>query len=161
MHRITLDSPLGQLEIAEQDGAIARLRIGKSGDVDDAGEIDETPLLLEAKAQITAYFAHLKTPFDLPLVPAATAFQRRMRDFMLAIPAGETRSYGEAAKSLASAPRAVGQACGRNPIPIIVPCHRIIAAAGRIGGFSGGEGLPTKRLLLALEAKTRNRRMPT
>jgi methylated-DNA-[protein]-cysteine S-methyltransferase len=156
MYRIALDSPLGPLEITEDDGAIARVRIGKPGDVDSAGETEETPLLLEATAQIKAYFEHWKTPFDLPLVPAATVFQQRMRDFMLAIPAGETRSYGEAARSLESAPRAVGQACGRNPIPIIVPCHRIIAAAGRIGGFSGGKGVPTKRLLLTLEAKTLN-----
>ena len=157
MHRITVESPLGQLEIVEDEGVIARLHIGKNG----GGENYETPLLQEAKAQIGAYFERRKTRFDLPLAPAATAFQQRMRNFMLAIPSGETRSYGEAATSLASAPRAVGQACGRNPIPIIVPCHRIIAAAGRIGGFSGGEGLPTKRLLLALEADTHSGRMPT
>ena len=107
MHQITVESPLGQLEIVEDEGVIARLHIGKNG----GGEIYETPLLQEAKAQIGAYFERRKTRFDLPLAPAATAFQQRMRNFMLAIPSGETRSYGEAATSLASAPRAVGQAC--------------------------------------------------
>ena len=71
---------------------------------------------------------------------------------MLAIPYGETLSYGAVAKSLNGSPRAVGQACGKNPVPIVVPCHRILAANGRIGGFSGGDGVPTKRMLLAHEA---------
>ena len=144
----TMESPLGQLSVVASGDAIVRLLIGDNGAVD----ANETPLLLEVRAQLEAYFARRLRRFDLPLVPAATMFQQRIRDFMLSIPSGETRSYGEAASSLGSAPRAVGQACGRNPIPVIVPCHRIIAAAGRIGGFSGGDGLPTKRRLLALEA---------
>ena len=73
---------------------------------------------------------------------------------MLAIPFGETRSYGALATRAGGVPRAIGQACGRNPIPIIVPCHRVVAAGGRLGGFSGGDGLPTKRRLLAHEGAT-------
>ena len=102
--------------------------------------------------QLDAYFKGQHAKFDLALAPAATEFQGKKRAYMLASPLGETRSYGEAARSLITAARAVGQACGRNPIPIIVPCHRIIAARGQLGGFSGGDGPPTKHLLLSLEA---------
>lgn len=151
MYRLSIESPIGPLEIVEDGAAIIRLHIGKN----EPGPVNTTPLLEEAKMQLNAYFSHERTTFDLPLAPAATEFQNKMRAYMVAIPIGETRSYGDAAKSLMSAPRAVGQACGRNPIPIIVPCHRIIAATGQLGGFSGGDGPPTKHLLLGLEAGSR------
>jgi methylated-DNA-[protein]-cysteine S-methyltransferase len=151
MHRLSIESPVGPLEIVEDGAAIVRLHIGKN----EPRFVSTTPLLEEAKMQLGAYFNHQRTTFDLPLAPAATEFQNKMRAYMLAIPRGETRSYGEAAKSLMTAARAVGQACGQNAIPIIVPCHRIIAAAGQLGGFSGGEGPPTKHLLLSLEAGSR------
>ena len=150
MHRLSMESPIGPLEIVEDGAAIVRLHIGTR----NLGFVDATPLLDEAKMQLHGYFKRQRTQFNLPLAPAATAFQERMRAYMLAIPLGETRSYGEAARTLATAARAVGQACGRNPIPIIVPCHRIIAAAGQLGGFSGGEGPPTKHMLLNLEANS-------
>jgi methylated-DNA-[protein]-cysteine S-methyltransferase len=150
MHRLSIESPIGPLEIVQDKAVIVRLHIGKL----DRGSVNNTSLLEEAKMQLDAYFNHQRTTFDLPLAPAVTEFQKKMRAYMVAIPLGETRSYGDAAKFLATAARAVGQACGRNPIPIIVPCHRIIAATGQLGGFSGGDGPPTKHLLLKLEANS-------
>ena len=142
----TFDSPLGPVTVTEQDGAIAHIVIREEG-----GR-DATPLLDRARAQLLDYFARKRTTFDLPLAPSGTPFQNRMRAAMVAIPFGRTRSYGDLARDLDSAARAVGQACGRNPIPIVVPCHRVLAAAGRIGGFSADGGLDTKRWLLAHES---------
>ena len=88
---------------------------------------------------------------DLPLAAHGTDFQKRVWAAMSEIPYGETATYGGLATMLDSGPRAVGMACGRNPIPIVVPCHRVLASGGREGGFSGGSGLPTKRQLLAIE----------
>jgi methylated-DNA-[protein]-cysteine S-methyltransferase len=112
----------------------------------------ETRLLARAIAQLAAYFEGSTAQFDLPLVAPQSPFQGKVRAAMLAIPFGQTRSYGDIAKAIGGVPRAVGQACGRNPIPIIVPYHRVLAAGGAIGGFSGGDGQPTKRKLLAHEA---------
>ncbi|MDH3703452.1 MAG: methylated-DNA--[protein]-cysteine S-methyltransferase [Alphaproteobacteria bacterium] len=163
MPRHGVASPFGVLTIVECDGAIAALqfpesqRTANSADAAEptdpaaGGDAAPTALLARAADQLTRYFNHGLTDFDLPFVPASTPFQQRVRDAMLAIPFGETRSYGALAKSTGGAPRAIGQACGRNPIPIIVPCHRVVAAGGRLGGFSGGDGLPTKRRLLAHE----------
>lgn len=112
------------------------------------------PLAAEAIRQIAAWFEEPRRHFDLPLAPAPTAFQRRVRAAMQAIGAGETRSYGELAAALGTAPRAIGGACRCNPIPLIVPCHRVVARAG-IGGYGGrwGEGEPVERKawLLAFE----------
>jgi methylated-DNA-[protein]-cysteine S-methyltransferase len=142
---ISLDGPVGRLAIIEAAGAIVAIRW--------AAEIEDepTPLLAEACRQLTAYFAGHLYRFDLPLAPAGTAFERRVWAAMREIPYGETRRYGELALELGSAPRAVGGACGKNPIPIVIPCHRVLARGG-IGGYSGGDGLATKRALLALEA---------
>ncbi len=104
-----------------------------------------------AVQQLEAYFDGAATGFDLPLAAAATPFQARMRAAMVAIPYGETVSYGDLARQLGSTPRAVGRACARNSLPVIVPCHRVLAGGGRIGGYSGGEGISTKRALLRLE----------
>jgi methylated-DNA-[protein]-cysteine S-methyltransferase len=141
---MSIDSPLGRLTIAERDGAI--VAIGWS----EAPEGAPTPLLVEARRQIEAYFARRLDRFDLPLAPRGGAHEQRVWAAMRQIPYGETRCYSDLAHDVGSAPRAVGQACGKNPIPIVIPCHRVLAKNG-IGGYSGGEGLPTKRLLLALE----------
>jgi methylated-DNA-[protein]-cysteine S-methyltransferase len=109
-----------------------------------------SPLLDEAARQLAAYFAGTSKRFDLPLAPAGSAFEKSVWAAMVAIPYGQTRSYGEVAHELDSGPRAVGRACGRNPIPIIIPCHRILARGG-LGGYSGGVGLPTKEWLLGRE----------
>ncbi len=141
----TIESPIGALTITESDGAIARLAWGRLADG------AETPLLRRAARQLEAYFAGRLRDFDLPLAPEGTAHQRRVWQAMVEIPFGETESYGSMARRLGSAAQAVGQACGANPIPVIVPCHRVVAASG-LGGFSGGAGVATKEILLAHEA---------
>jgi methylated-DNA-[protein]-cysteine S-methyltransferase len=103
--------------------------------------------------QLARYFADGRGGFDLALAPRGTEFQRRVWALMRAIPAGETRTYGSIARELGSAPRAVGQACRANPLPIVVPCHRVVAAHG-LGGFAGdtsGRRLAVKRWLLRHE----------
>jgi methylated-DNA-[protein]-cysteine S-methyltransferase len=115
----------------------------------------QSRLAARACAQIERYLNDPQFRFDLPLVPQGTEFQRRVWAKIAAIGAGRTRSYGELARELRSAPRAVGQACGANPIPIVVPCHRVLAAGG-IGGFAHHEGgfhLAIKRWLLAHEGR--------
>jgi len=112
-------------------------------------------LAAEAARQLRAYLADADFQFGLPLRPSGTSFQRRVWAQIAAIPNHQTRSYGEVAKALHNAPRAVGQACGANPFPLVVPCHRVIAAGGGLGGFSrSGSGflLDVKRWLLAHEA---------
>jgi len=141
-----VDSPAGPLLLIEDAGKLAEIRFA-SGEESDR---DDTPLLRMAKRQIAEFFAGQRRSFDLPLVPARTAFQQRVREAMMSIPWGQTMSYGEIAHVAGGAPRAVGQACGANMLPIVVPCHRVVAAQG-IGGYSGAHGLDTKRLLLALE----------
>jgi methylated-DNA-[protein]-cysteine S-methyltransferase len=146
MPEITVSSPLGPLTLTELDGAITRLDWGATR------RGHETPLLREARRQLLAYFAGRLRAFDLPLSLAGSPFQQRVWQAMQRIPYGETRSYGELAHETDSGPRAVGTACGSNPIPIIVPCHRVLAAGRRIGGYSGGAGIETKRRLLEIES---------
>ena len=112
-------------------------------------------LAAEARHQLLAYLADADFRFSLPLRAQGTAFQRRVWAQIAAIPCHQTRTYGELAVLLGSAPRAVGQACGANPLPLIVPCHRVLAAGGGLGGFArhtGGFLLDVKRWLLAHEA---------
>lgn len=142
---LAFDSPVGRLVMTESGEAIVAI----GWDDSPAGEA--TPLLAEARRQIKAYFAGDLRRFDLPLNPRGSAHERQVWAAMQQIPYGETRSYSDLARDIGSGPRAVGNACGRNPIPIVIPCHRVLAKHG-IGGYSGGEGLPTKRRLLALEA---------
>jgi len=138
-------SPLGWLTVSEEGGAIVALDWGRGC------EEDETPLLLAACDQLAAWFAGERRDFDLPLAPAGTDFQQRVWAELGRIPWGTVRSYGAVAAAVGSSPRAVGTACGRNPIPIIVPCHRVVASGGRLGGYSGDEGVETKRRLLGME----------
>lgn len=139
-------TPLGPLLLIEKDGRLAEIRFAEGDEADN----DETPLLARVKQQIAEYFAGSRREFDLPCTPARTRFQGRVREAMRAIPYGQTLTYGEIAHIAGGAPRAVGQACGANMLPIVVPCHRVLAASG-IGGYSGARGLDTKRYLLALE----------
>jgi methylated-DNA-[protein]-cysteine S-methyltransferase len=147
MPQLSLHSPFGELTLSEEEGAIVALDWGRGRDQ------EPTPLLRRACDQLQDYFDRRRDEFDLPLNPAGTPFRRRVWEAMRAIPPGETRSYAELARILGSAPRAVGQACGANPIPILIPCHRVVAADGSLGGYSGGEGLVTKRFLLELERR--------
>jgi methylated-DNA-[protein]-cysteine S-methyltransferase len=146
MPRLSLESPLGRLSLFEEDGRIAAVDWGGRR---SAGE--PTGLLLQAKRQLEAYFNGRLTKFDLPLAPRGSPFELRVWQLMAEIPYGETRSYGDLATALAAPPRAIGQACGRNPLPILIPCHRVLAAGGALGGYSGGTGVDTKRRLLILE----------
>ncbi|MBI4984313.1 MAG: methylated-DNA--[protein]-cysteine S-methyltransferase [Rhodocyclales bacterium] len=116
--------------------------------------VPQSLLAKEAVRQLRAYLKDPRFVFGLPLAPAGTAFQRRVWGRIAAIPSGRTLSYGELAQAIASGPRAVGNACGRNPYPLVVPCHRVVAAGGALGGFArqrGGFLLDVKRWLLAHE----------
>lgn len=146
MPYLAISSPLGPLTVFEDNGAVVAIEFGRAPGGDD------TPLLREARRQLDSYFDGDLRQFSLPLAAGGSAFQRAVWTAISAIPYGETRTYGELAKTVRSAARAVGGACGRNPIPIVVPCHRVVGAAGRLTGYSGGEGIDTKRTLLALEA---------
>jgi methylated-DNA-[protein]-cysteine S-methyltransferase len=142
---LVVDSPLGLLTLTEAGDNIVALAWG-------AGlRARNTPLLSRAAEQLEEYFAGRRRDFDLPLDPAGTPFRRRVWSQMQRIPFGRTVSYGTLADRLGTAARAVGGACGANPIPILIPCHRVLAGDGRIGGYSGGGGVDTKRFLLALE----------
>lgn len=120
-------------------------------------ERQEGGLLAEAGAQIREYLERRRLEFDLPLDPKGTAFQRAVWEALRKVPYGETRTYGELAAAVAAprAVRAVGAACGANPIAIVIPCHRAVAKGGGLGGYSGG--LELKRRLLNLEAGALNR----
>lgn len=144
MSQRSCHSPVGDLTVSEADGAIVALDWGWGRDQDD------TPLLRRAIAQLEAYFDGERAPFDLPLAPAGTAFERQVWTYMSEIPSGEVRTYGDCARAIGSVARAVGQACGSNPIPVIIPCHRIVAASG-LGGYSGDGGVAAKQALLRLE----------
>jgi len=148
MSHLVVETPLGPVTLTERDGALAALRFGAQA----GGEA--TPLLQRAAAQLDEYFAGKRKDFDLPLAPAGGDFERSVWAALQRIPYGATVTYGQLARAIgASAPaaaRAVGQACGANPLPIIVPCHRVLSAAGS-GGFSAPGGLDTKYKLLCHE----------
>lgn len=144
--RCTIESPVGPLTITAADGAIIAVDFGAG-----AGPSPNDGVLAEAARQLTEYFNGSLRVFDLPLVPRGTPFRLKVWAAMQAIPYGQTRSYGDLARDLDSAPRAIGGACGANPIPLVIPCHRVVGAGGTLGGFSGGAGCDTKRQLLALE----------
>jgi methylated-DNA-[protein]-cysteine S-methyltransferase len=142
---ITVDSPLGKLRVSESGGAIVSVRWGA------APRETETPLLATAAAQLHGYFYCELKAFDLPLRPAGGDFEQKVWRLMQAIPRGRTRTYGDIARELGGDARDVGAACGSNPIPVLIPCHRVTAAAGALGGYSGKGGADTKRFLLELE----------
>lgn len=149
MPQLALHTPIGDITVSEEDGAVVALDWGWG-----AGAEVATPLLRQARAQLHAYFDGDLTAFDLPLAPAGTPYRQRVWQALCAIPYGETRSYADIAAAAGGSARSVGQANGGNPIPIIIPCHRVVAST-HLGGYSGGDGLPTKRFLLALESRER------
>lgn len=140
-----IKTPIGPLTLQADEVAVTAIRFGAGG------AQDASPLLDAAEAQLREYFAGARRTFDLPLAPHGTAFQQRVWAALRAIPYGETRTYGELAAAIGSpnASRAVGMANHRNPIPIIIPCHRVIGANGTLTGYAGG--LEVKQKLLALE----------
>ena len=138
-----LVTPLGRLVLTETAGVITALRWSQNPA--EGG----SPLLEEAVAQLRAYFAGRLVVFDLP-VDWGTGLHQRVRRAMAAIPLGQTRTYGEIARATGAPAQAVGQACGANPVPVIIPCHRVLGAAG-LGGFSAQGGVETKAALLRHE----------
>ena len=145
MYFKTTKSPLGALTLFAEVNGIVALEFG------NIPEERSSPILQEAISQLAAYFKGGLKHFDLPLRATGTDFQKAVWDLIVEIPYGSTRSYGDLSRDLESAPRAVGGACGKNPIPIIVPCHRIRAANYKVGGFSAGDGTDTKVSLLSIE----------
>jgi len=144
MKRRTVTTRFGDLTLTEQAGAITAL------DWTRVTHDDGSDLLDDAAAQLAAYDAGTLEDFDLPLAVNGTDFQRDVCAAMSAIPFGYTRTYGEIAKDLGVPAQAVGQACGGNPIPVIIPCHRVMGAKG-LTGFSGRGGVETKVALLRHE----------
>ena len=142
MNRASLITPLGPVTLTETAGVITALDWHASP---GAG----SPLLTEALRQLQAYFDRRLTRFDLPL-DFGSGFQAQVRHAMAAIPYGETRRYGELAHEIGAPAQAIGQACGANPLPILIPCHRILAANG-LGGFSAKGGVESKVFLQKLE----------
>jgi len=153
----TVDSPIGVLSIVadDADGTIVEVRFANSplGEGEGGRRADDHPALRRAVAELHEYFAGDRTVFDLPLAPRGTAFQLAAWRALETIPYGETVSYGEQARRLGDVKksRAVGAANGANPIPIIVPCHRVVGSDGSLTGFGGG--LDAKRWLLAHERR--------
>ncbi|MBS4751386.1 methylated-DNA--[protein]-cysteine S-methyltransferase [Nocardioides sp. zg-ZUI104] len=153
---IVIDSPLGPLRIVERDGAITAVEFSPFRDDSDPGAPDEpgepSPVLAQAARELGEYFAGTRTQFDLPLAPVGTLWQRAVWDQLLGIEYGATASYGQIAARLGrtnAASRAVGLANGSNPIPILIPCHRVIGANGTLTGYAGG--VARKQVLLDIE----------
>lgn len=153
-----MDSPVGELRIVENRGAVTRLDFEPypvPADGSPLGERDDDlPVLAEARRQLGDYFRRQRRDFDLPLAPRGTDFQQRVWQGLRGIGWGETSSYGEMARRLGmstAASRAVGLANGRNPIAIIIPCHRVVGADGKLVGYAGG--LQRKQTLLDLESE--------
>ena len=165
-----VDSPAGPIRVVAHDGALTsvdftaeppadatprssmRVAADRSAALPVGERVDDDPLLVEASRQLTAYFARELKEFDLPLDPGGTAFQQRVWQQLQLIGYGETASYGEIAARLGlstGASRAVGAANGRNPIGIVIPCHRVVGAKGLMSGYAGG--VERKQLLLNLE----------
>ena len=139
-----LETEIGRLGLVALSGSITRLIWQCDAPEAESGE------LFEASRQLKRYFAGALTAFDLPLRPHGSEFAQKVWIAMLGIPYGETRTYGELAREVGGSAQSVGNACGSNPIPIIIPCHRVVAANG-LGGYSGEGGIDMKIRLLRLE----------
>ena len=152
-----LDSPVGRLLVAGDDGGLRRIRFpkGKRSDLPESLWVEAKKPLEEAVLQLEAYFAGKLKIFSLNLCLDVTPFQKKVLTALQQIPYGETASYGEVAEKIGNpmASRAVGQANARNPIPIIIPCHRVVGSNGTLTGFGGG--VAVKQALLDLEQRHR------
>jgi methylated-DNA-[protein]-cysteine S-methyltransferase len=147
----TVPTPLGGLLLVAVDGALVKAHFAPF-DEPDTAPTPHAPVLVEAARQLAEHFAGERTDFDLPLAPPGTAFQQRVWDELCRIPYGTTTTYGELAERLGDprCVRAVGLANGRNPIAVVVPCHRVIGSDGKLRGYAGG--IERKSRLLALES---------
>jgi methylated-DNA-[protein]-cysteine S-methyltransferase len=152
-----IDSPIGKLKLVASDKGLVGIlwekdRLGRVR-LSDLTENNQHPLLVKAEEQLSEYFQGKRRHFNVPLDMRGTPFQKQVWEALLAIPFGETRSYGQLARQLGNprATRAVGAANGRNPVAIIAPCHRVIASSGKLTGFAGG--IEAKAHLLSLEGR--------
>ena len=143
---LNIDSPIGTLGLCARDGCLVRIVFGGT----DAQPGDD-PVLIEAKNQLEEYFSGTRREFDLPLMPEGTDFQKKVWRALCDIPYGETRSYADIAAAVDSPKgfRAVGMANHVNPIPVIIPCHRVVGKNGKLTGYAGG--LDMKQILLDIE----------
>ena len=151
MEKIFLyETPVGKLCIGEEDGVIVRTTWSK---IPTEYLLEETKLILQCKMQLDEYFRGERKTFDLPLAPKGTDFQRKVWNALQKIPYGETKTYGEIAAAVGNpkGARAVGMANNKNPIGIIIPCHRVVGANGKLVGYAGG--MDKKEWLLQLERK--------
>jgi methylated-DNA-[protein]-cysteine S-methyltransferase len=148
-----IDAPIGAVTLIANDRALVSLLWGKNSNVDKYQFEDQHPMLLKSEIQLREYFLNQRTTFDIPLEPAGTEFQKQVWRELLKIPYGETISYGEQARRLGrpTSARAVGAANGKNPIGILIPCHRVIGASGALTGFAGG--IEMKKKLLMIEGR--------
>jgi methylated-DNA-[protein]-cysteine S-methyltransferase len=144
---LSLHSPIGDLAISEEAGEIVSVEWGWGRDQ------DETPLLTRARRALLDYFDGAPLA-AVPLAPAGTVYRKKVWTALCAIPAGQTRTYIDIARVAGGSARSVGGANSKNPIPIFIPCHRVVAVGG-LGGYSGGDGLATKVRLLELERSGR------
>lgn len=136
---------MGPLTVHVREGAVVAL------DWRPCPRDDDDPVLRQAVEELAAYFDRRLETFTVPLRPAGSPFQQRFLATLCAIPFGQTRTYGDLSKALGVSAQAVGQACGANPIPILIPCHRVLGTCG-LGGYSGSGGVETKVALLRLES---------
>jgi methylated-DNA-[protein]-cysteine S-methyltransferase len=147
-----MGSPIGRLELVEAAGALVAIRFDAPADGAPGPERGGSRVLTEAHRQLTEYFAGERRVFDLPLRPSGTEFQRRVWEVLATVPWGTTTTYGALAARLglpSGASRAVGAANGANPLPVVLPCHRVVGSDGRLTGYAGG--LERKAALLRLE----------
>lgn len=148
MYHYTYPTPLGPLTFCEDEGRLASVSVRVPP---RAGELRETALIKEARSQLEEYLEGRRTRFDLPLAPRGTDFQRRVWRVLRDIPCGQTRTYRQVAEAAGNprACRAVGMACRRNPLLVVIPCHRVVGSDGSLTGYAAG--LPLKERLLRLE----------
>lgn len=148
---IRMDSPIGRLELRALRGKVTGVEIARAGRLRNDGVPDNSsPVLDKARKQLDEYFAGKRKNFQIPVLMEGTQFQQSVWDAVNGIPFGKVLSYGEVGHETGrpTAGRAVGGAVGANPVPIIIPCHRVLASDGRITGYSGGNGIETKAWLL-------------
>ncbi len=148
---ITFKSPIGLIRVFESNGKVTSIDLAVSGSKETSST---NPILVQAKKEIDSYFSGMLTKFAMPVdLTKGTPFQRAVWKEISKIKFGEVKTYADIARAIGKplAARAVGGAVGSNPIPLVIGCHRVLGSSGKITGYSGGKGLPTKRILLKLE----------
>ena len=154
LYRTNTDSPIGTLVLVGDETGLRHLHFPDDHARVNLEAVEDPTRFTEALEQLDVYWSGEEMEFDLPLAPQGTPFREKVWDALRGVPYGTTVGYGEIAKRIGkpSAARAVGGACGSNPLPILIPCHRIVGASGALTGFGGG--LPIKKKLLAIESQT-------